>query len=166
VIPVVVPFVAGKLQPATYKAVMARKGPAQFICLDPAEPAGYGRLVRRLWAKQADVIICEQDVVPGRAQFAQLDRCGHGWCSFLYDSDLYGDSPMFGLVRFAGWLMKRHPLAAEVALSDGEYRPAEVGWWEVDSRLARDLIIRGVKWHRHTPPVQHEHPGPPSGPPT
>jgi hypothetical protein len=162
---VVVPFVAGRLQPATWTAVTATRGAAQFVCLDSGDDGGYGRLVRRLWARGADVIICEQDVAPTLEHFEQLEACPRPWCSFPYHDHMYADGPMFGLVRFRSALMAEHPMAADVALEGPPRRPAEVGWWECDSMLARDLMIRGAVWHRHTPPVQHVHPGGPSGRP-
>jgi hypothetical protein len=163
---VYVPFVAGRLQPATYRAVLQSGFPCQFLALEASDPYGYGRLIRRLWDRGRDFILCEQDVVPTRAQLDTLAGCGHGWCSYGYDDGRYPDGPMFGLARFAGWVMRKHPRAAQVALHTGPGKELEVGWWECDSMLARDLQIRGVAWHRHTPPVRHAHTGPPTVPPT
>jgi hypothetical protein len=162
-ITVYVPFVPGRLHEETWRAVIGAGGPAQFLALDPDDDGGYGRLIRRLWAKGDSFIVCEHDVVPTRAQLATLQGCGHDWCSFPYDSDLYPDGPYFGLVRFSSRVMRDHPRAAHVALHRGSGKELEVGWWEVDSCMARDLHIRGVRWHRHTPAVQHAHDGPPSG---
>ena len=160
-----VPCTPDRLQPATLAAVALSGLPYRLVIFNPDDPYGYGRWWRQQWEKGETVIVLEHDVVPTRGQLLELERCGHDWCSYRYDSDLYGRGPMFGLVRFAGRVMRDHPLAADVALEDGERRPTEVGWWEVDYAMARDLLIRGVQWHEHLPPVRHLHPGCPSGPP-
>lgn len=154
---------AGLLNEATWAAVLQAGGAAQFLALDPDDVGAYGRLVRRLWAKGEDMIICEHDVVPTRAQISALRQCDHGWCSYGYDSDLYPEGPYFGLVKFSSRVMHAHPRAAEVALHRGSGKEIEVEWWQVDSALARDLKIRGVPWHQHHPPVHHAHVGSPSG---
>lgn len=163
VLTVYVPFVDGMLHPDTAKAVLGSGLPAQILALDRADVGAYGRLIRRLWAKGEGMVICEQDVIPTRHQLHALQDCGHDWCSFAYDSDLYPDGPYFGLCRFSSRVMREHPRAAEVALHRGSGKEIEVSWWECDSCLARDLFIRGVKWERHLPPVYHAHHGPPSG---
>jgi hypothetical protein len=160
---VYVPFVAGMLHPATYATVTAARLPAQFWALDRSDEGAYGRLIRRLWAKGDTFIICEHDVVPSAEQLHTIAACGHDWCSYGYDSDLYPDGPYFGLCKFSARVLAAHPRAAEVALHRGPGKEAEVGWWECDSCLARDLFIRGVEWSRHAPPVHHAHRGPASG---
>lgn len=163
--PIHVPFVAGLLDPDTFTAVAASGYPARFLAIDANDPGAYGRLVRRLWSVGRGLIICEHDVVPTRAQLTAIRECGHDWCSYSYDSDLYPDGPYFGLVKFSAAVMATHPRAAEVALHRGSGKELEVAWWEVDSCMARDLQIRGVPWFRHTPPVHHAHKGPASGVP-
>jgi hypothetical protein len=118
-----------------------------------------------LWARAETFIICEHDVIPTPEQLTEITGCGHGWCSYGYDDDLYPRGPMFGLVRFGRDVMVDHPAAAEVALVIGKRRDTEAEWWRVDSLVARDLMIRGVEWFEHTPTVHHVHAGPPSGPP-
>lgn len=161
---VYVPFVHGWLDIETWRAVAASGYPAQFLALDRADDGAYGRLLRRLWARGDTFVICEHDVVPTLEQLATLQDCGHGWCSYGYDTALYPDGPYFGLVKFSAAVLAAHPLAAHVALHTGSGKELEVGWWECDSCLARDLQIRGVEWHRHLPPVIHRHQGAPSGP--
>ena len=160
-----VPCVADKLCRDTVRAVVASGYPYRFVFLNPDDDAAYGQWWRRVWARGETVIVCEHDVVPTKAQLATVQRCGHGWCSFAYHGSMYPRGPMFGLVRVADRTMHDHPFAADVALEDGERRPEPVPWWNVDSAMARDLMIRGVQWHEHLPPVTHLHPGRPSGPP-
>jgi hypothetical protein len=162
---VVVPYAHGMLSPDTYRAVQYSGHWCRFVDLDPGDGGAYGRLLRRLWRSQSDVVICEHDVVPTQAQLDVIVSCGHDWCSYPYDDGLYPDGPMFGLVRLAGRLMARHPEAAEVALVIGKRRDTEAEWWRVDSLMARDLMIRGATWERHEPAVHHAHVGAPSGPP-
>lgn len=160
---IVVPFVHGQLHPDTLKAVRGSGFYNRLVDLDPLDPGAYGRLVRQLWRSQVTVILCEHDVVPTREQLATLHACGHDWCSYSYDGDLYPAGPMFGLVRLSGSLMADHPHAAEVALVTGRRKDGEAIWWQVDALMARDLKIRGVTWHEHFPVVHHAHNGPPSG---
>jgi hypothetical protein len=121
-------------------------------------------MFRRWWAECHTFVICEHDVVPTVAQLDRIVSCGHEWCSFQYDDGLYPVGPMFGLARFDASVMIEHPYAAEVALVIGKRRDVECEWWRVDSMVARDLMIRGVKWHQHEPAVHHAHIGAPSGP--
>jgi hypothetical protein len=161
---VIVPFVHGMLNQRTVRAVVNSGHWHRFCDLDPRDPGAYGRLVRDLWARGSAFVICEQDVVPTGAQLDTLVGCGHDWCSYSYDDGLYPDGPMFGLVRFSGRVMARHPHAAEVALVIGKRRDVEAEWWRVDALMARDLKIRGVEWVQHEPAVHHAHVGGASGP--
>jgi hypothetical protein len=152
------------LNPDTLKAVRNSDCYHRLVDLDPNDEGAYGRLFRQLWRSRTTVVICEHDVIPTPAQMAEVQFCGHDWCSYDYDDGLYPGGPMFGLVRFSGRLMARHPEAAEVALVIGKRRDTEAEWWRVDSLVARDLMIRGVPWTHHDTPVHHAHVGPPSGP--
>lgn len=161
----VCPFVAGRLHPGTSVALMMSGREVTWARLPRADDAAYGRLFRDLWAGGHTFVICEHDVVPTDAQLADILGCGHGWCSFDYDTDLYSPGPMFGLVRFGAEVMAEHPFMPDDALTLGNRRDHECEWWRVDSQVCRSLTIRGVPWHRHTPAVHHAHAGPPSGPP-
>lgn len=73
---------------------------------------------------------------------------------------------MFGLARFSHRLMREHPMAAECALVVGKRRDQEAEWWQVDSLMARDLLIRcgAGSYAFHDGRVHHAHVGAPSGP--
>jgi hypothetical protein len=152
------------LNEATRRAVQYSGYRCRFVDLDPGDPLAYGRLFLSLWRSQATVIIVEHDVVPTEHQLAVIQGCHHDWCSYSYDDDLYPRGPMFGCVRFSGRLMVEHPWAAEVALTGDKREDVIVNWWDVDNRMARDLLIRRVEWIEHEPSVHHAHVGPPSGP--
>lgn len=160
---IIVPYVHGHLAQETMVAVRSSGYYSRFVDLDPLDLGAYGRLVRQLWRSRSTVIICEHDVVPTREQLTTLHECEHDWCSYSYDGDLYPGGPMFGLVRLSGRMMTEHPHAAEVALITGKRKDLEAVWWQVDALMARDLKIRGVAWHEHSPAVHHAHVGPPSG---
>lgn len=159
---VVVPYVHGMLDPRTAIAVQYSGFYCRFVDLDPRDHGAYGRLFRKLWRSQSTVVICEHDVVPTREQLRAIVTCGHDWCSYNYDSDMYSKGPMFGLVRFSGRLMAEHPEAANCATMVSRELGTERGWWDMDSHVARDLKIRGVEWHEHLPEVHHAHHGPPT----
>lgn len=184
---VVVPYVDQMLNQHT-RRVVQRSGLAHlFVQLDPNDQGGYGRLFRRLWREGRTFVICEQDIVPTREQLLTISECGHDWCCYQYDDSLYPVGPMFGLSRFSARLMAEHPHAADVALIRGARRDQEAPWWQVDSLMAADLMIRlpgkpddgevpgaaeraRYPWRAagcvlHLPPVHHAHRGPPSGPP-
>jgi hypothetical protein len=183
---VVVPYVDGMLHPGLVTVVKLSGCYHRFCQLDRTDEAAYGRLVRRLWRSQTDVILVEHDVVPTCSQLDELTLCGHDWCGFNYDDGLYPDGPMFGCVRLSRRLMVRHPRAAEAALSSNQ-RPArwnrmcddakaramegwpwtlegERKWWAVDNAVASDLLRRGEHWVAHDGRVAHHHAGAPSGP--
>jgi hypothetical protein len=154
------------LHPDTRAAVMSAGIPYRFVDIQAGDEGAYGRLVRRLWSEGSTFIICEHDVVPTFNQLQQMASCGHSWCCYRYNDSLYPDGPMFGLVRFAGHLLKRHPMAAECALVVGKRRDQEAPWWSVDSLIARDLMIRmgQSSYTFHPGRVHHAHVGAPSGP--
>lgn len=181
-----VPFVAGRLNPATCSVVLQSGLPYRLENIDPGDDGAYGRMFRLLWAQKKTFLICEQDVVPTCAQLWQIASCDHDWCSFNYGDGLYPDGPMFGLVRFGWRVMARHPAAAEAALTSFDHptrwgrlcddtlerekagspwtEAGERRWWAVDNAVARDLQIRGVPWTAHDSRVEHAHTGPASGP--
>jgi len=161
---VIVPFVHGMLNPGTYRAVQYSGYHCKFVDLDPGDEGAYGRLLRQLWRSQCSVIIVEQDVIPTEHQLAVLQWCGHDWCSYRYSGDLYPRGPMFGCVRLSGALMARSPDLAEDRLIIGKRKDQEAPWWNIDTRMAQGLQIRGEIWFEHEPAVVHAHVGPPSGP--
>jgi hypothetical protein len=147
------------LDPATLRAIWRAKLPHTFHRLDTWDLGAYGRLFRRLWAKGETFIICEQDVVPTKAQLLAILTCDHDWCAYNYADDRYPPGPMFGLARFGAPALLAHPLAAERALILADEQDREVDWANVDNRVARDLKIRGLECQFHVPPVRHAHPG-------
>lgn len=161
---VVCPFVGGGLHPDTAVALQLSGVDVVWAKLPRDVPTAYGRLFRDLWEVGETFVICEQDVIPTAAQLLEITTCGHEWCSFNYDTDLYPPGPMFGLVRFDAAVMDRWPLAATVATVANDRFDTEAEWWHIDSLVARDLKIRGVGWVCHEPPVRHAHSGAPSGP--
>lgn len=158
------PFTLGGLQVETSRALAGSGHRVEWVQIPRSDPYAYGRVFRDLWAAGRTFIICEHDVAPTPAQLAEIVTCGHLWCSYCYDDGLYPDGPMFGLVRFDADLMAAWPAAAEVATIGGKRRDQPAEWWQVDCLVARDLLIRGVTWHKHEPAVRHLHHGPPSGP--
>ena len=162
---VVVPYVLGRLEPATLRAVVSWPGGVDLVRLPAEDRGAYARLVRSLWSAGEGFMVCEQDIVPTRAQLLELATCHARWCSFLYDADHYPDGPMMGLCKFSTPLLRAHPHAADVALIVGRRRDADAEWWNVDNRMARDLSIRHVPWCCHDSRVRHLHPGGPFRPP-
>lgn len=182
---VVVPYIPTHLRPETVDSVRGCDLPHTFVELRQDQPQGYAELIIRLWRAARTFIICEQDIVPTTDQWRTLATCGHPWCFYDYDDQLYPDGPKFGLVRISRQVMLAHPQAAAVALMDHTAVGGLVPWWNVDSAMCRDLIIRlgrpapegdtpearelaTYPWKRagavcHTPAVRHLHDGPPSG---
>ena len=161
----VCPFTAGGLRPQTARALHASGLEIEWAQLPSHDEHAYGRLFRHLWSAGRTFVIVEHDIVPTVAQLQAIATCGHEWCSFLYDDELYPDGPMFGLVRFDARTMALWPHAAGIATVIGRRRDEEAEWWRIDSLVARDLNIRGVPWTAHPGRVQHLHHGAPSGPP-
>lgn len=161
---VVCPFVTGGLNPGTAVALQMSGVEVTWAKLPRSSPTAYGRLFRDLWEAGESFVICEQDVVPTAAQLSEIVGCGHEWCSFNYDSDLYPPGPSFGLCRFDASVMDRWPLAAAVATVRNDRWDTQEEWWHIDSLVARDLTIRGVRWVAHDTLVHHAHAGAPSGP--
>jgi hypothetical protein len=181
---VVVPYVEGMLRPET-QAVVEQCGYAhRFVELGTDDDRHYGRLWRRLWSEGETFVICEHDVAPTLAQLDTICSCSHAWCSFNYVGGGFPNGPHFGLARYDARLMVAYPLAGEVGTRlpenpkwqrscdprvrlNGERAQKGgdegiVEWWHMDSRVQRDLIVRGVEHHVHKPPVEHLHYGAPT----
>jgi hypothetical protein len=152
---VVVPYVHGMLNLDTWRLVQHLVHPHRFEDIDPNDGGAYSRLFRRLWAAGETFIICEHDVVPTVGQIATILSCDHDWCSFRYDGDAYPGGPMFGLCRFDRRVMAAHPLTGEYATMADRELGIERSWHDLDAYVARDLLIRGVTWREHLPPVRH-----------
>ena len=154
------------LRDETRDAILAGPLPWRFVEFDRGDEKAYGRWVREMWADRAGLLICEQDIVPTHDQLLDIGTCGHDWCCYPYDDDLYPVGPMFGLARFSARLMRTHPHAAERALVGGYWGDEEAVWWNVDARVARDLLIRlgQGSYCMHDTAVRHLHVGAPSGP--
>lgn len=154
---VVVPFVAGMLRVATVDAVLDYGGPARFERLDPRDPYGYARLFARLWDAGEGFTIVEQDVVPPPGALAALACCSGLWCGHRLPCGADPLAYTFGLVRFAGGLLRAFPDLGRRIAGRGRPRRVSVPWNALDIATYRQLVGRGLTWHEHTPPATHLH---------
>lgn len=149
----VVPYVATMLRPETVASV----GPyAEFIELDPADPAAYPRLLYGLWEAAEDVVIVEQDVEVPSSFLDDFAACRNEWC-VLDPADRPGLAWM-GCVRFRAALMVRFPdvVAWSQAVDDDGDRAWT--WHKIDVRLERFLRAeRVIPCCHSTPPAVHHH---------
>jgi len=154
---VVVPFVAGMLQPRTLAAVWRNGARAELAYLDRSDPTAYARLVCDLWETGQGFTIVEQDIVAPDGSLAALHDCEHPWCVHPYSVGRAPTSPMLGLVRFSTALVAAMPALARKSLAR---RPKRGGWTKyrgVDLALARPLQRAGIVHHDHWPVAEHLH---------
>ncbi len=160
---VVVPWVDGVGRPETLAALSWLRSQLEVVTLDAGDDGAYAALLERLWRAGDTFMVVEHDVVPTKAQLADLARCQHPWCSTCYDTAAYPRTPMLGLVRFDRALLERRSEVGVHVLRTGYTRTRHVGWRSVNETLARHLFAIGETWHRHQPDVVHLHRREPAG---
>jgi hypothetical protein len=167
------------LRPATRAAVEAQVGGEAVFLADPGGGMFYADLLRRLFREPGDLVICEQDVVPPPGAIAGLLACDHYWCGHLLPFEGRFNYATLGLAKFSAELKRRLPAVFDYALArppwlarvpclkpgevdpwagdDVSLWPSSVGWPRCDILILRELETRGLRWHRHDPPVVHLH---------
>ena len=149
---VVIPYVAGKLEPATVEAA----GPEAILIYlgqptpPEAQDEAYWTVLRVYWnmlAGRQDLILIEQDIVVHPEVIPTMSACGHRWCGYRYNfgGENPTDYPMLGCTHFSASLMAERPEAIEQARG---------GWHQLDQRIKAAL---GFDQEIHEPPVYHRH---------
>lgn len=176
---VVVPHVPGMLRAQTYEAIRQAVGDDSF--LRPHRPGGfhYPELLRQLWHQPGDLVIAEQDMVPGPGDIERLLACEHDWCG--HQTDYLGHSlpETHSLVKYSARLRDAHPELCCRALTRNHWNPSrglrwyrgpnlwpdgqehlwptDVPWLYAADNIARELRDLGYAWHEHRPEVRHLH---------
>lgn len=154
---VVVPFVAGMLQPATRQAVERQAPHAQLWRLDADDQGAYARLLAAMWSAGRTFLIVEQDVVPPAGSLAAMGSCEHPWCAVPYS---VGGGPILGMLgcsKFAGNFTATHPSLADVWLRRRFKGQAWCPWRSCDTALAGGMRTAGAAPHMHLPAALHLH---------
>jgi hypothetical protein len=160
---VLVPFVAGMLNPETTRLLKAHVPagvPVEWRELDPDQPCAYSRLLMEAWAWPGDLLIIEHDIGIHPGVVEALAECRQPWCGFPYP---IGEQSLvcLGCTRFTAHLKATLPgLMAQAAAvgteQDGGGVPAGV-WQRMDVRIGALLEAQGHNRHPHLPAVQHFH---------
>lgn len=176
---IVVPCVRGMLRQQTYEAVREAVGSDSFLRFHTPGGFHYSDLLRELWHQPGDLVIVEQDMVPGPDDIQRLLDCPLPWCGHqtMYIDHLLPET--HSLVKYSAALRQRWPELCCRALTrnhwnpynklnhyhgpnlwpDGdEHRwPTDVPWFYAADNIARELRDLGFRWHEHQPVVPHLH---------
>jgi len=116
---------------------------ARFVEVEPEQ--GYRELLAELWRRGEAFTLVEHDVVPTRAQLAELGACPEPWCHYGYFPGHW--IPVFGCCRFSAEL---------IAGTAGAWGDPSWHWGQLDARFAQHARARGWTPHWHSPHVRHD----------
>lgn len=126
--------------------------------VEMVDDTSYYRLLADLWAAGDTFVVVEHDIVvrPGVAD--ELMACPEDWCGFPYRF-LGGLHNGLGCAKFSARLLAEHPNV--IADTSEEHTPTHPRnhWCNLDDRITRQLVRRGVAKHAHGPPVEHRKAG-------
>lgn len=108
----------------------------------------YYKLVKSLWERGEQFIICEHDVIPWPGSIAQIDECEHPWCTFWYRSPVGWLERGLGLVKFDP---SKLPNIFEKPFT-------QTHWRNLDIQIGSRLKIHGLEPHTHSPAVTNLNP--------
>jgi hypothetical protein len=158
---VVVPYVEGKLDPRTTRALRLANIDARE--LDPADDCAYHALLSELWAAGETFAIVEHDIEIGPDTLTSFDKCPEPWCVAPYPGRSFKNYPVpilrvaLGCVRFRAEFLKTNAGILDAMLpgpSNSLRNPRH--WRRCDSLLASALQRRGFAAHEHEQ-VNHWH---------
>lgn len=160
---ILVPYVAGKLDPETVRLIKKHAPDGVEIRwheLEADQPCAYSRLLVEAWDWDGDLVIIEQDIGIHDGVIEALSECRQPWCGFPYP---IGQQSLvcLGCTRFSAHLKATLPnLMADAAAvgseQDGGGVPAGV-WQRMDVRVGALLESHGHNRHPHLPGVEHFH---------
>lgn len=145
-----------RLHPATARLANRHAPGHTRARIDPADDAGYWRLLAAEWAKPGDLVLVEQDIALRPGVIAGFDSCREPWCGHPYP---IGAQLLvcLGCTRFTAELKAREPdLLEQVGRDDTGGLPAR-DWRRLDVRIGDELRRRGYTVHEHLPSVGHFH---------
>ncbi len=144
---VTIPFsVGGYMLKAVQVALFHEQYPTSYKLMD--EKDGYYQLIKELWEKGEQFIICEHDIIPWPGAIKQADDCDHPWCTFWYRSPGGWLGNGLGLVKF-------NP--SQLPNIFGE--PFEkTHWGGLDMQIAKRLQSHGLEAHTHSPSITNLNP--------
>jgi hypothetical protein len=145
---IVVPFVAGMLEPAT--RVWADANDAHLQHLGP-EPDAYWALLAREWREPwGPLVIVEQDVVPAPGAVDGMEACPKPWCASPYQlgTGVWLEEGL-GCTKFSARLRRDFPELLEAVGDVADYGVPAKDWHRLDVRLAAALRALGYAPHIH-----------------
>lgn len=143
---IIVPYVAGSLQPETERSLTPWPGPVEKKLL--ADPYEYWNLIRECWLAGVDFCLVEQDMAPTVDQLAGLEDCPEEFCSYPYMRESV-ETLALGLTRLRGSFTRRYRTLLELET------PPRVHYSECDGWLYGRIAHTGMVVHRHSSYVAH-----------
>lgn len=140
---IVVPYVAGELQPETEDALIAWPGKRQMRQLED-DTFGYWELIKELWYSQADICLVEQDNAPTIEQLRSLELCRESEvCGYSYVRESSRPVIALGMLRWRGSISQRMPWLLRREL------PERVPYDQCDGMLHGRFAAVNIPVHNH-----------------
>lgn len=139
---IVVPYVAGELQPETEASLIGWPGKVSKRVLED-DTYGYWKLIKELWHSGSDIVIVEQDMAPSIDQLRSLEMCQQSEvCGYHYRRE-GGNAVALGLLRWRAELPQRMPWLLDREL------PAQIPYDQCDGSLHGRFQAIQVQVHDH-----------------
>ena len=149
-----------------YTSVDARtaaSAPADAIWCDVSQsPLSYYGALRSWWAKGADFVVLEHDVVCRPDVVEAFENCPEPWCVFGY-ADICHPHCMeawrneLGCTRFRAELIRAVPDALDGTPLGNNGLPITWDWKNLCDGLGNNLRAKNYTHHWHYPAVEHHH---------
>jgi hypothetical protein len=153
---IVVPYT--RLDPGTARLADLHAPGHVRIRIDPADQAGYWRLLAGLWLQPGDLTVIEHDIGIRAGVTEGLADCREPWCGHPYQlARGIGIQAALGCTRFTGDLKAAEPDLLDVAGEAADFGIPARDWRRLDVRIAGELGKRGYVMHVHEPQVAHYH---------
>ncbi len=153
---ILVPYVAGMLNPETERLLGEHAPGYERAEIDPADMSAYWRLLAEAWGDPGELIVIEHDIGVGPDVIPGFAACSQPYCTHAYPIDGH-IAACLGCTRFSAALKAAEPdLLVEVGEDGSAGLPAR-DWRRLDVRILDALRKRGYAQHRHLPDVLHYH---------
>ena len=134
------------------------------------DDTAYHRFLLDYWDREwGNIINIEQDIVPSPRMINELLECPYFLCCFPYrlqngelsvgypDDELtwksYGQVPEYA--DFSGLGLTKFSPTARHSIDLGNYPVDQYKWWFLDTWIYKQLHMRNLKYHVHSPEVPH-----------
>lgn len=128
-----------------------------MVRIRPDDVGGYARAFAKRWNLGTQLIVIEQDILPGPEMLSGLLWCQRPWCAHEYYCGTENLAYGLGFCRFSAGIQAARPSLGEQAGKDHRGRPGTRHWIGLNERVISLMQHFGHDVHIHQPQVTHLH---------